>query len=91
MKYLIFLDIDGTIYSGDGKIHPYTTYNIREAQKQGHMVFINTGRSFDVIPKKVLEEVIPTGIVAALGAWISVNNEVLISAAVPKERRILFS
>lgn len=89
MKYLIFLDIDGTILTGDGEIHPRTISAIREAQKQGHMVFINTGRSMGVIPQKVLDEVKPTGIVAGLGAWISLGDDVLLSAAVPKDSIML--
>ena len=84
MKYLIFLDIDGTIVS-DGKIHNRTIDGIREAQKRGHMVFINTGRSMDVIQKNVLEAVKPSGIVAGLGAYISVENEVLFSVCATRE------
>jgi hydroxymethylpyrimidine pyrophosphatase-like HAD family hydrolase len=85
MKYLIFLDIDGTIVS-DGKIHNRTIDGIREAQKRGHMVFINTGRSMDVIQKNVLEAVKPSGIVAGLGAYISVENEVLFSVCATREQ-----
>ncbi len=89
MKYLIFLDIDGTILPANGEISPRTVCAIREAQKRGHMVFINTGRSMDIIPNKVLDEVRPTGIVAGLGAWISVGDEILLSAVVPKESVML--
>jgi len=84
MKYLIFLDIDGTVLA-DGKIHPRTVNGIREAQKLGHMVFINTGRSMSFIPKIVLDEVRPDGIVAGLGAYIRVGDEVFLSETASKE------
>ena len=84
MKYLIFLDIDGTVLS-DGKIHPRTVNGIREAQKRGHLVFINTGRSMNIIPKIVLDEVRPDGIVGGLGAYIRLGDEVFLSESVPKE------
>lgn len=89
MKYLIFLDIDGTILTSDGKISPRNVSAIKKAQEQGHMVFINTGRSVNVIPKEVLEGVNPSGIVAGLGAWISVGDEVLLSEAISKENIML--
>lgn len=84
MKYLIFLDIDGTVLS-DGKIHPRTVNGVREAQARGHMVFINTGRSMNIIPKIVLDELRPDGIVGGLGAYIRVGEKVLLSETVPKE------
>ena len=85
MKYLIFLDIDGTVIS-DGKIHSRTVCGIREAQNRGHMVFINTGRSMDVIQKNVLEAVSPSGIVAGLGAYISVGDDILFSVCATREQ-----
>ncbi|MBQ8862578.1 MAG: HAD family hydrolase [Clostridia bacterium] len=85
MKYLIFLDIDGTIIS-DGKIHPRTIDGIRKAQERGHRVFINTGRSMDVIQKSVLEAANPSGIVAGLGAYISACGEILFSVCASREQ-----
>ena len=82
MKYLIFLDIDGTILD-NGKIHPRTVDGVREAQKRGHMVFINTGRSMSIIPKTVLDNVKPDGIVGGLGAYIRVGDEVFLSETAP--------
>ena len=82
MKYLIFLDIDGTILD-NGKIHPRTVDGVREAQKRGHMVFINTGRSMSIIPETVLDNVKPDGIVGGLGAYIRVGDEVFLSETAP--------
>ena len=84
MKYLIFLDIDGTILD-NGKIHPRTVDGVREAQKRGHMVFINTGRSMSIIPQIVLDKVKPDGIVGGLGAYIRVGDEVFLSETAPEK------
>lgn len=84
MKYLIFLDIDGTILD-NGKIHPRTVDGVREAQKRGHMVFINTGRSMSIIPQIVLDKVKPDGIVGGLGAYIRVGDEVFLSESAPEK------
>lgn len=84
MKYLIFLDIDGTIFSPAG-IHPRTQDAIRRAQEKGHLVFINTGRSIGIIPGKVLQLVRPDGIVGGLGAWIRVGDQLLLAETMPTE------
>ena len=84
MKYLIFLDIDGTILD-NGKIHPRTVDGVREAQKRGHMVFINTGRSMSIIPQIVLDKGKPDGIVGGLGAYIRVGDEVFLSESAPEK------
>jgi HAD superfamily hydrolase (TIGR01484 family) len=88
MKYVIFLDIDGTIMA-DGEIHPRTVNAVRAAQKKGHKVLINTGRSYSVIQPEVLEKVQPSGIVAGLGAWICLDGEVLLSRAANREQILL--
>lgn len=89
MKYLIFLDIDGTILPSNGKISPRTVNAVKKAKEQGHMVFINTGRSMSIIPKAVLSGIEPSGIVAGLGAHISVGDEVLVSKEMSKENIML--
>lgn len=81
---MIFLDIDGTVLSPEG-IHPRTVAGIRRAQEAGHLVFINTGRSIGIIPPEVLEAVRPDGIVAGLGSWIRVGEQLLLSEVVPKD------
>ena len=88
MKYLIFLDIDGTVMA-DGEIHQRTVDAVRAAREKGHKVLINTGRSYDVIQPEVLEKVKPSGIVAGLGAWIYLDGKVLFSQAASKEQILL--
>lgn len=85
MIYLIFLDIDGTILSSEGKIHERTIDGIKKAQKAGNKVFINTGRSDGIIPPWLIEKVKPDGVVAGLGAFIRVGKEILLADVLNKE------
>jgi Cof subfamily protein (haloacid dehalogenase superfamily) len=84
MKYLIFLDIDGTLLTRHG-VAARTLEAIRRATSEGHLVFINTGRSKGNIPFSALADVPLTGIVAGLGAYIEMQGEVLFSHAMSIE------
>ncbi len=84
MRYLIFLDIDGTLLSRGG-VPPRNATAIREAIEQGHLVFINTGRSKGNIPFSHLKDVPLTGIVAGLGSYIEMEDQVLFSHAMSGE------
>ncbi|MBQ7337771.1 MAG: HAD family phosphatase [Clostridia bacterium] len=79
-KYLIFLDIDGTLLSRGG-IHPRNKAAIEQAIANGHAVFINSGRAKGNFPKQILQELPLTGIVAGLGCYIEMNGNVLHSVA----------
>ena len=85
MKYLIFLDIDGTILAEDGTVHPRTVDGIRRAQAEGHKIFINSGRSVGTIPESLLNTVKPDGIVAGLGVWIYADGKQMLAETVPTE------
>jgi len=76
MKYLIFLDIDGTILSEKG-VHPRTIDGIRAAMGRGHLVFINTGRGYHIVPSDFLQLVPHSGIAAGLGTYIRCGDQVL--------------
>lgn len=84
MKYLIFLDIDGTLLARGG-VPARTKAAIEEAVGRGHLVFINTGRSKGNVPFSHLADLPLTGIVAGLGSYIEMNGEVLFSHAMSKE------
>ncbi|MBE6607685.1 MAG: HAD family phosphatase [Ruminococcaceae bacterium] len=84
MKYLIFLDIDGTVLSPKG-IHPRTVNAIAKARALGHKVFINTGRSYHIIPKEVKSRLELDGIVCGLGTCIAIDGEILLSEYVSRE------
>ncbi len=83
MKYIFFLDIDETIMS-NGKVHPRTENAIRRARKEGHKVFINTGRALSIVPE-VIKKLEPDGYVCAIGTYISIGDEVVLSTLMDRE------
>ena len=66
--YIVFLDIDGTVYC-HGEVPDCNREAIRAAQNAGHKIFINTARSLADLPEKILN-VRWDGIVAGLGCTI---------------------
>lgn len=82
MKYAFFLDIDGTLTWGSD-IPQKTIDAIKRARKEGHLVFINTGRSLDFIPKWIFDKVEFDGIVAGLGCYCSIGDRVIKADAIP--------
>ena len=66
-KKYIFFDIDGTILTAEGKVPNSTKEALNLVQKNGHEIFINTGRSRNIIPQ-VLEGLDFDGIVCGTGA-----------------------
>jgi len=46
MKFLIGLDIDGTIVDHDGHLHPETIQHIQKWSNEGHVITLVTGRPF---------------------------------------------
>lgn len=76
-KHLIFLDIDGTIiHERTGEITKGTLDAISRARKNGHEVFINTGRSRAELSPKILD--IPVdGIVCGCGTYMEYHGTVL--------------
>lgn len=77
-KYAFFLDIDGTL-SKRGVIHPDNIEMISKAQKMGHYVLINTGRSMGYIPAFLTENIQFDGIVCGLGADVRVHGTQIFS------------
>jgi HAD superfamily hydrolase (TIGR01484 family) len=80
MKYLIFLDIDGTLLTRVG-VPKRSEAAICRAVDQGHYVFINTGRAKGNVPVKHLSHLPLSGMVAGLGCYVEMNGEVLESCA----------
>ncbi len=81
-KFAIFLDIDGTIF--DGKVIKKEDLDaIKKARKMGHKVFINTGRTYAIIPE-MIKKLSVDGIIAGLGTHIIYEGETLKSVILPK-------
>ena len=81
MKKLIFFDIDGTIITEgeEGRFVPDSVLTALHAlRKNGHLCFINTGRSFAEVDKGIRE--LPfDGLVCGCGTYITYQGEVLLS------------
>lgn len=84
MKYAFFLDIDGTLTWGS-HIPEQNIAAIKKARAEGHLFFINTGRSLAFIPRFVLESIEFDGIVAGSGSYCSYNDRVISAYVIPKE------
>lgn len=81
MKKLVFLDIDGTIIDvSHGLKEPsiYTKYAIEELMKNGHIVFIASGRFKGNISPSV-HALNPSGYIASNGAYIEIHGKELYS------------
>ena len=83
-KYIIFLDVDGTIYE-DGEILDKTVDALIKAKMRGHKVFLNSGRMQCIIPNAVLEKVRPDGVVGGMGTAITIGNELIFSARMERD------
>ncbi|MDR2822421.1 MAG: Cof-type HAD-IIB family hydrolase [Acholeplasmatales bacterium] len=47
MRYLIGIDLDGTLLDKESKLTSKTINFLQKAEKEGHIVVLSTGRSFD--------------------------------------------
>ena len=74
-RFAVFLDIDGTLISDSFRIPQENLDAIAAARAKGHMVFINTGRSWGNIPNELREQFNVDGIIAGSGAMIIMNGE----------------
>ena len=85
--YAIFIDIDGTLMNG-GTIPQENINVIDSVRKLGHKVFINTGRSYACIPKKVFDSVDFDGVVAGIGSYVRYGDEIVQSITIPENMLI---
>lgn len=84
-RKMIFFDIDGTIITEDTHIIPQSTINaIRKARENGHLTFINTGRTFFNVPEEI-RCIGFDGYVCGCGTYIHCNNEILLSQTLSRE------
>lgn len=86
MRKAVFLDIDGTIldcFNGVFDIKPKVKEAIKKLQKEGHYVFIATGRPYAFITENILNFGFD-GFVLANGAQIIINNETVYADFIEK-------
>ena len=82
--HAIFLDIDGTLLGKNG-IPKENLSEIQRVRKQGHLVFLCTGRGKAYIPKEKLRSVPIVGMVAGLGTYAEYRGEVLLNICIPRD------
>ena len=85
-KCAVFLDIDGTLLSDSFIIPPENLRAIKAAQEKGHLVFINTGRSWGNIPPVLMEQFKGfDGIISGIGSMITINGETVYKSFMPED------
>ena len=87
-RKLIFFDIDGTIIPEDTGVIPESTKEaIKKAKENGHLVFINTGRTFSGITQLIFDLEF-NGYVCGCGTHIYFDGKKIYSSVIPKEKCI---
>lgn len=80
----IFIDVDGTFVNDSGLVPESAKTAVRAARKNGHLVFLCTGRStaelFDFIMDAGFD-----GVIAAAGGYVELEGKVLLHQRVPDE------
>lgn len=85
MRKLIFLDIDGTLTPAGTNVPPDSAVRaIHLAQKNGHLVFLCTGRNPDML--KPLLKYGFDGMVACSGGYVTVQDTILYDHPMQKEQ-----
>ncbi|MDR1399272.1 MAG: Cof-type HAD-IIB family hydrolase [Treponema sp.] len=82
---VIFLDIDGTLLLHGKGPFAEDIEQLEEARKQGHRIFLNTGRSLANIPPAMLTAPYIDGIVAGGGAHVIINGKTIYHKRIPEE------
>ncbi len=76
---LLFFDIDGTLLTEDTHIIPKSTIKaLKDAQKKGHFIFINTGRPF-VSVDNFIKDLNVDGYICGCGTYIMYKDKVLLN------------
>jgi Cof subfamily protein (haloacid dehalogenase superfamily) len=78
-KYIIFLDIDGTVFDGES-VPEKNVLALKRAREEGHKIFLNTGRAHCIVTDDIIEAVKPDGIISAMGTSIFVGDTPIFSA-----------
>jgi Cof subfamily protein (haloacid dehalogenase superfamily) len=83
-KKVIFLDVDGTIVTYENEIPKSTIEAIQLARKNGHKVYMNTGRSRAEIQKE-LWDIGFDGLIGGNGSYVESNEAVIMHQLLSKE------
>lgn len=85
MSKIIFIDVDGTLVDYEGKLPQSAEKAIKQARKNGHKVYICTGRSkAEVYP--YIWDIGLDGMIGGNGSYVEHNNEVVSHQLITKEQ-----
>lgn len=84
MGKLLFFDVDGTLAIPGCPPSPATVSAIRAARKNGHKVFLSTGRTMGSVPVPVMDIGFDGGIFSA-GGYTIAEGQMLTQHFIPKE------
>jgi len=81
---IAFLDVDGTIIDSGERIAPSTIEAVRTARRNGHLVYLSTGRTeSEVYP--AIRAIGFDGAISAGGGFASIGAELVICRTMPEE------
>ena len=75
-KKIVFLDVDGTLCNDEGLVPNSARDAVRAARKNGHYVFLCTGRSQAELYDFIME-VGFDGVIGAGGGFVTIGDETL--------------
>ena len=85
-RKVLFFDIDGTLFSEKTMQIPESAIEaLKRAKANGHVIFVNTGRTICSVPK-ILYEIGVDGFVCGCGTYIEYKNEVLLTKPIERKR-----
>lgn len=82
---LIFLDIDGTLVDYDRQIADSSIQAIKQAQQNGHKVFICSGRMYGIIDPYI-RDIGFDGYVASAGANVIIDGKSIFHRTIPADK-----
>ncbi len=87
-KKILFFDIDGTLWNYKNEIPDSTREAIRKARQNGHMAFINSGRSRGFIINEELLDIGFDGIVSGCGSMIEYHGDTIFENRIDEDHAI---
>lgn len=84
-KKIVFFDIDGTVWNWKFEIPESTKKAIGMLHENGHLAYICSGRAKGNLRADSLKELGFDGVVAACGAYVEMNGEIVYEKKVPRD------
>lgn len=85
-KYVVFLDVDGTLVGWPGNVPTKrVAETLKKAQQAGHKIFISTARQKRTVPQAIKDAITPDGYVCTTGQYVEVEGMLLQNAALSPE------